>query len=105
MMTKNELAFEQVKMRERWANRPSKSRPAKPKRVSSARVAPPELRPVALATRRNQHQETLALGFSLGVPPVRAGYSAADIEYACVCGVFSNNPTRCLRCGRKRSGR
>ena len=101
MMTKDERAFEQVKMRERSANRPSKSRPAKSKRGSSARVAPPELRPVTLDARRNQHQEALALGFSLGVLSVRAGYSTAEIEYACVCGAFSNNPTRCLRCGRR----
>ena len=101
MMTQDELAFEQLKMRERWADRPGKSRPAKSKRVSSVRVAPPEPW-LTLAARRNQHQETLALGLSLGVSPVRAGYSTAEIEYACVCGIFSNNPTRCLRCGRKR---
>jgi hypothetical protein len=53
-------------------------------------------------TGRNRNQERLALGFSLGVPPVRAGYSTATIEYACVCGVFSADPNKCPRCSRKR---
>jgi hypothetical protein len=114
-MNKDQLAFEQQQMRERWAKRPSTTRAAIPPRAATRpRAALPGLwkpatpksaKPtlsVKPATGRNQNQEQFALGFSIGVPPVRAGYSTATIEYACVCGIFSINPNKCPRCGRKR---
>ena len=112
MMTKEDLALEQQQMRERWTNRTVKEKPPKlsspkPGRVALPPVKPAPAKPISRlapvpAASRSQHQEALALGFSLGVPPVRAGYSTAEIEYACVCGIFSNNPNKCPRCGRKR---
>jgi len=107
--SKDELAFEQQQMRKRWAKRSRNTLTNLPARVAM----PPLWKPAAAksanptksvnpATGRNQNQEPFALGFSLGVPPVRAGYSTATIEYACACGVFSTNPNKCPRCGRKR---
>ena len=112
MMTKEELAFEQEKMRERWKSRPAKGRAAQSRRVLVATVLVEPMRklvpakaiprPAKPSAGLDQHQERFALGFSLGVPPVRTGYSTAEIEYACACGVFSNNPSKCPKCGRQR---
>ena len=106
--SKDELAFEQQQMQRRWAKRPRTTRAALPPRgaipplwkLATAKSANPT-NSVKPATRRNQNQEPFTLGFSLGVPPVRADYSTATIEYACACGVFSTSPNKCPRCGRK----
>jgi hypothetical protein len=119
MTTKDKLASKQQQMRERWANRPAKGKPANSPPTLPVRVAvqrakgrvvkssypfptrvalpPPNnsapaksiLRRAERTAHRNQCQETLALGFSLGVPPVRVGYSTAEVEYACVCVAHS----------------
>jgi hypothetical protein len=115
MMTKEELAFEQQKMRERWKTHSSKDRSNQSRPVLPARVGIPPMWEATPAKRsprrpksslqRSLHEERFALGFSLGVPPVRAGYCTAEIQYACVCGAFSTDAKKCLKCGRKRSAR
>lgn len=113
---KDDLAFEQERMRERWAKRPHTARAAAHARVTVPvpfailphwKTTPEPANPAKSVRHRmgrDQNQEPLALGFSLGVPPVRAGYSTATIEYACACGAFSINPHECPRCGRRRQG-
>lgn len=105
--SKEALAFEQQRMRKRWANRPRPTRAAlAPPVTTSALWKPAKLKPAkptnSVKAATSRYQEPFALGFSLSVPPVRAGYSTATIEYACVCGVFSASPDKCPRCGRKR---
>lgn len=78
MMTKEDLALEQQQMRERWANRRVKEKPAKSSSPPPGGVALPPVKPAPAkpisrlapvpAESRSQHQEALALGFSLGVP-------------------------------------
>jgi len=114
-MTKEELAFEQRKMRERWETRSPKGRSNESRSVLPARVGIPPMwkpvpakrpsRPPKPSIQRGLHEERFALGFALGVPPVRAGYCTAEIQYACVCGAFSNDPKKCPKCGRNRSVR
>jgi hypothetical protein len=106
---KNSLAFEQGQMRKRWSRRSQNIRVALPSRLTTSTVtetcprkALMPAKSVKAAPGAKQYQDSLALGFSLGVPPIRAGYSTATIEYSCVCGVFSVNPNECPRCGRKR---
>ena len=107
--SKDGLACEQRQMRGRWAKHSRTTSAALPSRVAtpplrkSGAVKPAKpTQSVEPATGRNQNPDQFALAFSLGVPSARAGYSTATIEYACVCGVFSSDPSKCPRCGRKR---
>jgi hypothetical protein len=111
-MKKEELAPERQRMHERWRDRWTGRRTAQSRSLLPACVGVPPMwepappKPTSRSSKhspdQNQHQERFALGFSLAVPPVRAGYSVAVIEYACACGTFCSNPVKCPKCGRKR---